>query len=272
MTGYGIASHTLLSGRTEVHLENLKIKGFSVEHGLLTEAACDALAERVEGIYRTQEEAFGRHQLALINESDLARMPFLNDRSFFELFMNPLVLELGEKALGANFHLHLQNGIINRPHETHHQASWHRDLPYQDWVISKPLGFNAFFCLTEFTTRNGATFVLPYSHRLEYFPSRQFVSENELQLEAGKGSVIFFDSMIYHRAGHNSTREARIGVNNMFVVPILKQQIDIPAHFSEGELDAREAQVLGLSFRTPRDVHDLRMKRYRKATGRPDER
>jgi hypothetical protein len=46
--------------------------------------------------------------------------------------------------------LHLQNGIINMPNEEHHQSSWHRDLPYQNWTSSEPLACNVFYCLDNF--------------------------------------------------------------------------------------------------------------------------
>ena len=87
------------------------------------------------------------------------------------------------------------------------------------------MAFNAFYCLSDFTETNGATFILPFSHNLDYFPSEKYVLENAVQLIAKKGSVIFFNSMVFHKAGINYSDQTRYGLNNMFVVPILKQQI-----------------------------------------------
>ena len=128
-----------------------------------------------------------------------------------------------EKQVGKI--INLQNAIINKPNEEHHQSSWHRDLPYQDWIISKPLAVNAFYCMSDFTSQNGATFLLPFSQKIEKFPSKRYVEENQIQMIAPKGSVVLFDSMVFHRASFNSTSNVRYGINNMFVVPILKQQI-----------------------------------------------
>ncbi len=267
MKSYGITDRRSGMDKIDLHQENIKIKGFSVEPEFLEPAVCDDFAKRLEEIYQQQETSFGKENLKKINELDIARMPFVADRLFFKLFMNDTVLKLAERVLGKHFHLHLQNGIINRPAKEHHQSSWHRDLPYQDWVISKPLGFNVFYCLNDFTATNGATFFLPYSHRLEYFPSNEFVRENEFQIVAPKGSVIFFDSMLYHRAGFNSTPTTRIGINNMFVVPILKQQIDVPFNFKEMSVSEEEARILGVTFQTPATVNDLRQRKLKKVEG-----
>lgn len=232
-----------------------------MEKNVLGIEECKNYCNLLDKVYKVQEREFGKESLQKINELNMARMPFLYEKKFFDLFMNKLVLGLAEQILEKNFCLHLQNGIINTANVEHHQASWHRDLPYQDWVISKPLGFNAFYCLTDFTSKNGATFVLPYSHKTDHFPSENFVEENKVQIIAPAGSVIFFDSMIYHCASYNSSNATRYGLNNMFVVPIIKQQVDIPSCLKAEELTEQEQAVLGFKFHTPLNVIEFRKKR-----------
>ncbi len=264
MNSYGITKRVSACTAIDLYLESLSIKGFCLVKNILSENVCDHLIALLKEVYNEQESSFGKDNLDKIKEADMVRMPFLYRKDFFALFTNDLVLELAQKVLGEVFTLHLQNGIINQPKKVHHQTSWHRDLPYQDWVISKPLAFNAFYCLTDFTSENGATFVLPHSHRIDYFPSEQYVKENELQIIATKGSVIFFDSMLYHRAGVNLSSELRIGVNNMFVVPILRQQIDIGDHFKNDNFDSQTASILGIPYQTPVSVDDFRYRRLLK--------
>jgi len=264
MKSYGITNRKKSNDKIEHHLENLNIKGFSVEEGVLNAELCDDFANRLEKVYKQQETDFGVENLEKIQELDMTRMPFFYDKKFFDLFLNPLVLELAEQVLGKIFTLHLQNGIINRPEKVHHQTSWHRDLPYQDWVISKPLGFNAFYCISDFTRTNGATFVLPHSHKIDYFPSDKFVKENETQVIVPKGSIFFFDSMIYHRAGVNASDMVRYGINHLFVVPILKQQINIAKRFEGDNLEPKVAQLLGIPYQIPDNVEDFRNNRIKK--------
>jgi ectoine hydroxylase-related dioxygenase (phytanoyl-CoA dioxygenase family) len=263
MKSYGITSKVTIDDEIERHAENIFIKGYSIKNNLLTHEDCLKYTSILNNVYEKQEVDFGKDKLERIHELDIARMPFLQDRRMSELYLNPFIIELTTHILGSNFQLHLQNAIINKPNKYHHQSSWHRDLPYQDWVISKPLALNAFYCLTDFTEENGTTVLLPFSHKIDHFPSEGYVNENEVKIIAKAGSVIFFDSMLYHRASYNSSNMIRYGVNNLFVVPILKQQVDIANFFHKDEgLSEQEKMILGLKFVVPCSVLDFREKRY----------
>lgn len=263
MKSYGITSISKNNSEIERHIENIKLKGFSIKENVLSLEECNLYIDRINAVYEKQELEFGRDKLDLIDELDMARMPFLYDRKLAELYLNPFVLEITQAVLGENFQLHLQNSIINKPQKEHHQTSWHRDLPYQDWVISKPLAFNAFYCLTDFTENNGSTVVLPFSHKIDHFPSKEYVEENEIKVIAKAGSVIFFDSMLYHRASNNQSEATRYGVNHLFVVPIIKQQVDIVRSLGEiDELTPIEKRILGYDYMIPESVNDFRLKRY----------
>lgn len=264
MKSYGILKQTQIFGDLDFHLENIRLKGFSIAKNFIDENYCDHLCLLLEKQYENNLLKWPENILEKINEKDIVRMPFIQNKDFFDLFMNPFVLKLGDRLIGNAFHLHLQNGIINRPLFQHHQSSWHRDLPYQNWVISSPLAFNAFYCLTDFKNDNGATFFLPFSHRTGEFPSERYVEENKLQIIAPKGSVIFFDSMVFHQAGFNRSSQTRYGINNMFVVPILKQQIDIPRLPYSFELSDNERKILGFNFEVPEDVDSFLGKRLKK--------
>ena len=264
MKSYGITSSVVIENEIERHIENITLKGFSIKENVLTLEECNDYANRLNQIYEKQEVEFGKEKLEKIQELDLVRMPFLYDSTFSQLYLNPFVLELTSKIIGKNFQLHLQNAIINKPNREHHQTSWHRDLPYQDWVISKPLAFNAFYCLTDFTEENGSTVVLPFSHKIDHFPSDRYVKDNEVKVIAKAGSVIFFDSMLYHRASYNASDMIRYGVNNLFVAPIIKQQVDIANYFSSDlDLTEQEKMILGIKFAVPSTVLDFREKRYK---------
>jgi ectoine hydroxylase-related dioxygenase (phytanoyl-CoA dioxygenase family) len=97
--------------------------------------------------------------------------------------------------------------------------------------------------------------VLPSSHKFEAFPSDEVVARLERQIEAPAGAYLVFDSMLFHRAGINRGNTRRRAVNHVWSLPILKQQIVLPALLPERlGADARLARLLGFDSDPPRSV------------------
>jgi ectoine hydroxylase-related dioxygenase (phytanoyl-CoA dioxygenase family) len=96
-------------------------------------------------------------------------------------------------------------------------------------VSSRPLAISALYFIDAFSAENGGTRVLPGSHKAEAFPSAEFVERHEVVADGPAGSVLVFDSMTFHRAGVNSSGQVRRGVNHVFTLPLIQQQISIPS-------------------------------------------
>lgn len=265
MKQYGISEIKSLQSDIERHVENIRLKGFTIIRAVLSLDECKQLCEKAENIYQLQIEEFGEENLRLISELNVVRAPLYYDTEFLKLISNKTVLTILEKIFKNQFILHLQNIIINRPNEEHHQTSWHRDIPYQEYIVSNPIAINVFYCLSPFNQKTGATKILPYSHLKPDFPSIQFAEENSIYVEAEPGDVIIFDSWLYHRASYNSSDIIRYGLNHVYTVPIIKQQIDLPKlmgdRFSE---DPVWENLLGYKFQVPNSVTDFRNKRLKK--------
>jgi ectoine hydroxylase-related dioxygenase (phytanoyl-CoA dioxygenase family) len=84
------------------------------------------------------------------------------------------------------------------------------------------------FCIDPFLPKTGATTMIPGSHRVEAFPSDETAADLSTQVTAEAGSFIVFDSMVFHRASENRSGGPRRGVNHVFSVPIIAQQISLP--------------------------------------------
>jgi ectoine hydroxylase-related dioxygenase (phytanoyl-CoA dioxygenase family) len=69
---------------------------------------------------------------------------------------------------------------------------------------------------------------LPGTHRIEEYPSDQLAAEIERPVEAPAGSFLVFDSMVFHRAGHNVSSMPRRGVNHVYALPFIAQQMSLP--------------------------------------------
>lgn len=236
------------------HAEEIAMRGFTVVPNLFTADELARWREKIDAVYARQEAEFGREALAAIQELDMCRAPLLYDFEFMQLAAHPRILSLVQRLLGDWFILNLQNAIINRPNRKHHQSSWHRDLPYQNWVISRPLAINALLAIDEFSEITGGTHVVPFTHKTEVLPSDAYIEANRVVAAAPAGSAIVFDSMLFHRAGGNTSQIIRRAVNHLYTVPILKQQYDFPRALGERpELDSALARLLGYTSQVPLD-------------------
>lgn len=249
--------------------ELVRIQGYAELPGLLTPEQVHEYSERLDAVYDEQRAEFAEASLESIGEANVVRFPLAYDSKFLELIRQPTTLDVVRTVLGDYFILHLQNGIIVHPQRTHHQSAWHRDLPYQEFVSSKPLAVNVFYCLEDFNHQTGGTMFLPFSHRQEQLPSKEVLGSIQAQPSIQSGSAVIFDSMLFHRAGDNSSDRIRRGVNHVFTTGILRQQIDLPGWLprQNPEIDQRASadpelrRILGYDARTAESVRAFRLRR-----------
>lgn len=272
MKTFGIKEFTPQLSGDDRFVEEIKLIGYAVLPDVLPESELVSLREKLDRIYQTQlNEIGGTEQLAAINDSYTVRCPLAYDDQFLSVATNRKVLSVVEKLLGDYFVLMLQNGVINIPSVGNEQnaGSWHRDLNYQHFVSSRPMSISALFCVDDFSEETGGTYVLPASHKIEAFPSADFVSKNEIVMNAAAGSAIVFDSMLYHRGGHNRSNRVRRALNHMYTLPLIKQQISLPKML-QGKYndDPFLNKFLGYESETDDSVVDFRKKRLQRLTHR----
>lgn len=267
MKSYGINRSNQVSTVEEIHLEEFYNLGYTVIENALSSEELNTLKAELDRVYKQQETEFGKENLRQINEENLARIPLAYSEEYARLAGRKDLVSYVEKILGNFFVLHLQNGIINMPNEEHHQSSWHRDLPYQNWTSSEPLACNLYYCLDEFNAETGATFLLPFSHQFDRAPSVQYMEKHALQVSAPAGSVILFNSMLFHKAGYNrSANTIRRGINHVYVKPIIGQQIDMPAFLNGKYMDDEFlAMLFGYKTILSDSVNSYRMQRLGRA-------
>ncbi len=87
-----------------------------------------------------------------------------------------------------------------------------------------PQGVNVAWCVDDFTADNGATCVVPGSHRLSRLPRPDEPIE-AVPLVAPAGTMVVFESRLWHRTGFNRTaNERRAGIFGWYTRPIYRTQ------------------------------------------------
>jgi ectoine hydroxylase-related dioxygenase (phytanoyl-CoA dioxygenase family) len=108
--------------------------------------------------------------------------------------------------------------------------------------------------LDDFTLENGATYMLSGSHQIAIKPDEDYFYENADRAIAKKGSIILFDSNLWHAAGKNTTDGNRRVLTISYTKPQFKQQFDYPRFlgYEFGEsLSEGLRQILGYKSRVP---------------------
>ena len=142
-----------------------------------------------------------------------------------ELIQHPLVLETVRATLkgATNFQLHLTQVIAigpDEPAQPIHRDQWAFDFfPF-------PKGYevqcNTLWAMGDFREENGATRVIPGSHR---FDDRLSFKESDTEpAEMGAGSVLFYTGALYHGGGANLSKEVRYGLNLTYTRAWLRQE------------------------------------------------
>lgn len=262
MKSYGIRSQTQIASPTEAHAEELKIRGLTLLENLFPESEVSEMRKRLDRVYEAQTKEMPPEQLGQIEELDVARCPLAYDPYFLKAVVPPRVTSLMSAVLGEYHILHLQNGVLNRSNQDHHQRAWHRDLPHQDFVSSKPLSLSFLLCLDDFNAKSGGTEFLLHSHRNSEMPSENFVQRHAFIPEVKAGSGIVFDSMVFHRAGINHSGATRRGLNMVYTIPLLSQQIQIPPDLTHPDVEHPHlSRLLGAGLEVPPTVLAYRQRR-----------
>lgn len=259
---YGILQQVLSGSDIGEAVEQICSLGYAVINADYTTLELAQISDVFNETHTHYVETYGESKLKELDELNTIRLPLAHGgRAFLKLALHKKVHLILERLISGKFILNQQNAIINPPQETYNQARWHRDLPYQHFVSSRPLAINALFCVDDFTYENGATYVLPASHKSEKFPSSAYIRKNAIQLKAKAGSYILLDSMVFHAGGFNKTTFARRAVNQVYTLPYFKQQINIPKNTEHLDLSFGEKNILGFNDAEPASILDYLLTR-----------
>jgi ectoine hydroxylase-related dioxygenase (phytanoyl-CoA dioxygenase family) len=100
----------------------------------------------------------------------------------------------------------------------------------------EPIICNSMWALTDFTESNGATRLVPGSHKL---PSPQYGADcDSVPAEMRRGSVLIWDGALWHGGGANTTSERRVGIAMNYCAGFIRQQenqqLGIPREIAKG--------------------------------------
>ena len=139
---------------------------------------------------------------------------------------HPLILDVVDQTLWAKkttFQLHLTQSIAigpGSPAQMIHRDQWCFD--FFPFPADVDVEVSSIWALEDFTEENGATRVVPDSHRLPN--GVRFTFEESSPAEMPRGSVVLYLGSTFHGGGANNSERVRIGINVDYVLGWLRQE------------------------------------------------
>ncbi|HEX4198283.1 MAG TPA: phytanoyl-CoA dioxygenase family protein [Caulobacteraceae bacterium] len=272
-------------------LEQLRADIAECGYGVMLDALSPDLLKRLKARVLAQAEGERDAGVAFFFGDDQTGMPatkggsaaapnqrlghLLNKGAVFrELLTHPLVQAVAPEIIGKRYLLSsLSAMIMNRggvPQVLHSDQQF---APFQTPV---PLVCNIVWMLVDFTRENGATRLVPGTHRLPP-PTIRFetgsdgakrlvqVDAEPVIAEAPAGSALVFDGRIWHGAGANTTETPRPAIFSYYCQPYVRQQENLPVSLNEEVYRAlSEAEKAQVGF----EAHNRGLGRIAPALGR----
>jgi len=199
-------------------LLHINMNGFCILDGVIPADKVGAVRRSIEATV----ESSGR--TTLIQGAKTRKGLISYDQSLAEYLADERVLGIAEAMLGPHVRISMSTAAINFP--GNERGTWHADwpfnqnnaghvlMPYPDAVMH----LTTIWMITPFTPETGGTFVVPGSHRCSTNPSgdngvdQSAPYPTEMQVRGDPGSVVIFDSRLWHAVAPNRSDGPRIGV------------------------------------------------------------
>ncbi len=205
----------------QAHIDQIDDQGYTIIQDAVDLALIDALNEdllRLErdlGIVPADNLFEGARTTRIYNL--LAHGP-----NFQQVPIHPDILPVCEGVLDDGLLISSLSSIAIGPDETPQPI--HAD----DQVLPLPKPHPATVCntmwaLTDFTEANGATRIIPGSHRAAESPDLVTVYDS-IPAEMPKGSVLVWHGSLWHGGGANTTTERRVGIAMNYCAGYIRQQ------------------------------------------------
>ncbi|GHJ47522.1 hypothetical protein Cs7R123_48640 [Catellatospora sp. TT07R-123] len=204
---------------TDQHRRELDESGYTVLRQLMSRAEIVAVKTSLMRIGNIEGKMAG-YEYTLCDDGAFRLHNLLNKDTVYDTCLtHPAVLAAIRHVLGDDIRLSMLNMRSQLPGQKRQKlhVDWYDGpAPNGDYKVC-----NAIWALDDFTEANGATRVVPGSHRFTEVPKQAMADQydswqGETRILAEAGDVIVFNSHLWHSGMDNATDRPRAGINAFF--------------------------------------------------------
>lgn len=217
------------------HIDNMANNGFTVVENAIDSDLVLELREALDELEQKQSLDYASTEFEGLQTLRIYNL-LAKGQAFQKIPNYPNTLSIAEGLLDDGLQLSSLSAIILGPGQP--AQPLHADT--QMIPIARPhtlISVNCMWALSDFTEANGATRIVPGSHKWPHSPEYGKAYDS-IAAEMAGGSVMFFDSAVWHGGGSNQTAQRRYGVACYYcagwVRPQENQQLGIPVDISRG--------------------------------------
>lgn len=225
----------------------LEHSGYVILEGVLDPQQVDSLRRELQPHF--DRRLFGRNPF---EGHDTQRVYGLLQKSrlFDPLVEHPAVMAGCEATLGPGFLLSVAHAILIHPGEAA-QSLHHDDSFYPLPRPRQALGVSTIWALDDFTEDNGATRIVPGSHRWDGEEPDESAAKPVIM---PAGSLLIFLGTLYHGGGENRSAGTRLGLTIQYCPPWARQQENFILGVPAGDvpkLSTRLQELIGYGIHPP---------------------
>jgi len=191
------------------------------------------------------------------NTEGTAHHLLADGKSFIELLKRAYLDEYLKAFFEGNYILNTFGGNLNLKKQFTYASVVHRDV--RTYTREIKFLMNIIVMLDDFTLDNGATYLLSGSHLKKEKPSDAEFFSKAGRAVGKSGSIVFWDSNIWHAAGENKTDLPRRSLSLIYSKPFMKQQFDYPRAIGYEDADSYPEnfrQIVGYNARVPASLEE----------------
>jgi ectoine hydroxylase-related dioxygenase (phytanoyl-CoA dioxygenase family) len=215
-------------------VRQIRMNGFSVIDNIIPKDRVDDIRDETRRLQEENDATSKARQEATRAKGhrigakgvDVLKQVINYTQSFAPYLGDRRIIETAETFFGPYVRISCTDVAVNHP--GNERGYWHSDWPYNQTNASHVLApypdtmmhLSSIWMLTDFSAENGGTLLIPGSHRSAENPSKGDIEgidrdapyPTETHAKGTAGSVLLYDSRLWHAVAPNLGDEARVAL------------------------------------------------------------